>query len=116
MQQLKAEFEHLKEIEALRRHEVGRTHDNLCLGSLQRCQPRSGRCVPHDACVSGGTGNTGAAVARWVAAQVCRLEALVEAERLQFSLTENRLQQMLVDEQLRSERMRLVSEDALSQK
>ncbi len=68
MHQLKAEFDHLKELELLRRHEV------------------------------------------------CRLEALVEAERLQFSLTEHRLQQLLAEEQLRAERLRLLREDALAQK
>ncbi len=40
----------------------------------------------------------------------------MEAERLQFSLTEHRLQQLLAEEQLRAERLRLLREDALAQK
>eukprot|EP00798_Chlamydomonas_sp_ICE-L_P015508 gene15508-21597_t len=54
----------------------------------------------------------------WVAVepQVMRLEAMLEAERLQSCFAESRLQQLLSDERVRYERMRNNMDDAAMQR
>ena len=49
-------------------------------------------------------------------AQLMRLEAMLQAERLQSSFAENRLQQLLGEERVRSEHMRALRDDAAVQR
>lgn len=48
--------------------------------------------------------------------QIIRLEALLEAERLQFSFTERKLQQLLGHERVRCDHMRALRDDAVMQR
>lgn len=45
-----------------------------------------------------------------------RLEAMLESDRLQASLTEHKLQQLLAEERLRSNRMRVQREGLVAQR